>query len=216
MRYSNSTATKIALQNFVSAYECCSDKQALFKIDNTIKACMDTLNNKHRSLRPHEKVVVWADGSYNEDKKKSGIGIVIKAHDRTIRFGKPVKSDGSRDTEIYAAAIGLSYALNRFENLKLIELKCDCNAAASCVPAIDALCELGTPYTNLRSAIKRAKKQGISIIFHHVKGHYNDFQNNMCDMIARYHSESIMTDKEIADVKRALKQDKKYRKEKGS
>lgn len=148
----------------------------------------------HNNVQPENIIKLWTDGSYNinsTDKLKSGIGFVIEFNGEKIHFGKKVKTTSSTDTEIMSLAVALSYILDTFDELDssyIVKLYYDASIICEKLPDVIWGKQTKSPYTNLKSALKRYKKCKINILFEHVKAHDTNVNNNVADAISKYYS----------------------------
>lgn len=158
---------------------------------------------------------VWVDGSHNAKTGASGIGIVIGTGSGSdyglSAFGKSVKAKSSVDAEVYALAIGISYLLDTYPGIKNVRLRYDCLNATVCAANIDAYVPCGAPYTNFRSAMKRARKAGVAISFEHVKAHNKSRNNETADLIARYYAKARLGKCQMDAIRKYVKINDKSR-----
>ena len=144
-------------------------------------------------------IKVWTDGSYNmnninhknRSKGQGGIGFMIEYHDEKIYFGKKVDTTNSTDTEIMSLAVALSYVLDTFIDIETeTVVKIYYDAAFICEKLPDVIFEKQSrsPYTNLKSALKRCRRHKVNVQFQHVKAHDKDVNNNIVDAISKYYS----------------------------
>jgi len=156
----------------------------LYKIKNIV----------HNGMGDNNVVRVWTDGSYNTNattKKKGGIGFVIEYNGMKIHFGKAVDTTSSTDTEIMSLAIALSYILDTFDeinNENIVKVYYDASIICEKIPDVVWGKQTRSPYTNLKSALKRYKRRSVKIIFEHVKAHDVNTNNNIADAISKYYS----------------------------
>lgn len=189
---------QIRLKDFANTFLCSSDPAITAILDGAMSeglraamaACFE--NAKGASL--------WTDGSYNETSKTAGIGVMYRAGEngQTHTLGKSVRAAGSEEAELYAMAIGLSYLLDTFPETKYVLLRYDCTAAAVNAANIDAHAGKGAPYTNMRNAMKRCRKAGVTVVFQHVKSHAGSHENNVCDLMARYHAKVSLNRRQMS------------------
>ena len=138
---------------------------------------------------------LYVDGSWNQAANSAGIGVAAMVDmsaepwaEPNSMLGKPVRAKSSFEAELYAVAIGISYALDRFPDVKYVRLRYDCSRTPVCAANLDAYSDRGAPYTNLRSAMARARKNGVAIAFEHVKAHEGDRPNDACDALAKHYA----------------------------
>lgn len=129
--------------------------------------------------------IAYVDGSYNEQRKVGGYGVVMIFKDCRRTYNGipdflPVDSMSSIACELAAVYVAIKAAQK--EHLKKIIIKYDC------VAIVDALkwpkknsSEL---YLWYRNAIKKEKKK-IKIKFKKVKAHSGNTNNNQADALAR-------------------------------
>lgn len=191
---------RIRMQDAVNTYACTRDERLLREMDRAFARCLELAEKP--SGEPSAEL--WVDGSYNEHAGCAGIGVAV-ALDASkpgcdAAFGKPVRASGSAEAEIYAVGIGLSYLLDTYPDVRRVVLRYDCTAAAVTAANLQAYAGLGAPYTNLRSAMKRLEKAGVSVVFRHTKAHGSDWRNGLCDAIARYYSRAVLADRDMEKV----------------
>lgn len=148
----------------------------------------------HNGMNDNNTIRVWTDGSYNlnsKTKSKGGIGFVIDFNGEKIHFGKKVATNSSTDTEIMSLAVALSYILDTFDYIdsnNIIKIYYDASIICEKLPDVIWGKQMRSPYTNLKSALKRYKKRNIKILFEHVKAHDTNTNNNIADAISKYYS----------------------------
>lgn len=159
-----------------------------------------------RSAAKNKSAVLYVDGSYDAASGGAGIGIVLDARDGSdpVIFGKKVRASSSETAEVYAMAIGLSFAMDAAPGIRFVQLKYDCTAAAVSAANLPAYAKCGAPYTNLRSAMKRLEKAGVSVSFSHVKAHAGDAGNGICDLVARYYSGAALRETDRISIQNLL------------
>lgn len=186
-----SRQAQIRLKDFANSFGCSSDQKMLAAMDAAMAAC---LSEAYARQYRNGYAELWTDGSYDEKTRSAGIGIMIRPvgpdgvrRDGTV-FGKSVRAGDSQEAELYAMAVGLSYLLDACPDVKSVRLRYDCVAASVTAANIDAYASRGAPYTNFRSALKRARKSGVTVLFQHVKSHAGDDGNETCDLLAKYYA----------------------------
>ena len=188
-------AAQIRMRDFANAFACTQDRRMISVMDQCLQECLSRLYAMQEE-DPSGYAELWTDGSYNKEKNAAGIGIMIRmpgAGTEPAVFGKPVKAAGSAEAEVYAMAIGLSYLLDTYPGIKSVRLRYDCLAAGSSAASLEAYACKGAPYTNLRSAMKRARKSGVTVLFQQVKAHAGHDGNEGCDVLAKYYAKAQLT-----------------------
>lgn len=196
--HAGKAAEQIRLQDFYNSVACIADGNLRSDIAKNIDCVIDRI---YQNVDSHGAVKLWVDGSYNAGQRNAGIGIVIDAHGHTddasdgmLYFGKSLnRADSSIKAEVYALSIGLSYLLDRFQDLKDVHVYYDCMDSVICAANINSFAAFGAPYTNFKSVLKRIRKRGINVAFEHVKAHANNRNNEICDVISKHYSRSNMT-----------------------
>lgn len=189
------TQAQIRLKDFANSFACSSDQRLLSAMDEAMETCLaEAYARQYRSGYAE----LWTDGSYDEKTGSAGIGIMIRTVGPSGRddaggkpdavFGKAVRAHDSHEAELYAMAVGLSYLLDACPEAKSVRLRYDCVAASVTAANIDAYASRGAPYTNFRSALKRARKSGVAVLFQHVKSHAGDDGNEVCDLLAKHYA----------------------------
>ena len=181
-----SKQSQAVMRDISNSFACASDGQVLAAINSMAENCLAMLYETQARGRYAE---LWTDGSWNQKAGAAGIGIVVKAPDRPMHaFGKTVKANGSEEAEIYAMAVGLSYLLDTCPDIPSVRLRYDCASASVSAANIDAYSGRGAPYTNFRSAMKRCRKAGITVLFQHAKAHSGIECNETCDLLAKHYA----------------------------
>lgn len=188
---------QIRLKDFANSFNCASDPKLVSAMDSAMEACMaEAYARQYREGYTE----LWTDGSYDDKDHRAGIGIMIRQMpapgsgragqepDIKAIFGKAVKASDSQEAELYAMAVGLSYLLDACPDVKSVRLRYDCVGASVTAANIDAYASRGAPYTNFRSALKRARKAGVVILFQHVKSHAGNDGNEICDLLAKHYA----------------------------
>ena len=188
------------LRDLFNTYAC-TENPAVREIINKNVIAAKTAPRQEIQKNPGASVTVWTDGSYNAKANAGGVGIRIDNGARAMTFGRRVRAESSIDAEAYALAIGISVLLDTFPDAKVATIKYDCTALPVCAANVDAYADKGAPYTNLRSAFKRARRSGLSILFEHTKGHARDKNHNICDAVARHYSGIRVTPEEYAVIR---------------
>lgn len=203
---------RLRLQDLANTYACTRDESLLRELDRLFSRGLEMAE---RSAARGASAVLYVDGSYDEESGGAGIGIVLDTGGGSdpIIFGKRVRAASSESAEAYAIAVGLSFAMDTAEDLRFLRLKYDCAAAAVSAANLQAYVRYGAPYTNLRSAMKRLEKAGVSVVFTHVKAHAGNAGNGICDLVARYYSGAALKKEDRAAIERLLP-DKKPRPQK--
>ncbi|MCM1296338.1 MAG: hypothetical protein NC311_12435 [Muribaculaceae bacterium] len=180
------------LRDLANSFLCTPDPDVISAMDGMASECLEKLYAAQEAAGCTE---LWTDGSYNERAKSAGIGILVRqpGQDGPDVFGKPVKAGTSADAELYAMSVGLSYLLDRFPDVKSVRLRYDCVAAAVNAANIDAYAGRGAPYTNFRSALRRCRKAGVTVLFQHVKAHGCSPENALCDLVARHYARASLS-----------------------
>lgn len=159
-------------------------------------------------------VNVWTDGSYNINYKnrnrgQGGIGFIIERNGEKIYFGKKVNTVNSTDTEIMSLAVALSYILDTFKDITtdtIIKIHYDASIICEKLPDVILGKQSKSPYTNLKSALKRYRKYKVNIQFKHVKAHDKDMNNNIADAISKYYSGIELTNKQRQLINKTIKE----------
>lgn len=200
---------RITAQDLFNSYACIQDDELRTSVDKSICRILTKI---YDSMVGKSPVKLWVDGSYNPKTKTAGIGIIITTDNnhgidnvKNIAFGKTVKAKDSLTAEIYALSIGLSYILDTFPDVDNLHVKYDCVNATVCATNIDAYACFGAPYTNFRSALKRAKRRGVNIAFEHVKAHANEEYNEKCDAIAKYYAKIKLPAAQLKQIRKIIK-----------
>lgn len=181
---------QIRMKDFANSFACALDPKMLALMDECMKGCLEQLFRMQEES-PEGYAVLWTDGSYNRQASSAGIGVMVQVPGRkTDVFGKAVRAEGSSQAEIYAMAVGLSYFLDTYPEMKSVRLRYDCLAAGVSAANLDLCADRGAPYTNLRSAMKRARKAGVTVLFQQVKAHTGNARNETCDLVARYYAKA--------------------------
>ncbi len=191
---------RIRMQDAVNTYACTRDERVLKEMDKAFARCLRAAE----SACPEKSVELWVDGSYNGKAGAAGIGVAVALDPASGNcegvFGKAVRAPGSAEAEVYAMGIGLSYLLDTFPDVRQVILRYDCTAAAVTAANLQAYAGLGAPYTNLRSAMKRLEKAGVSVVFRHTKAHATDWRNALCDAMARYYAKAELDERDMARI----------------
>ena len=200
---------RIVAQDLFNSYACTYDPVAKAAIDRSLRGAFARLSERTSKKRP---IKLWVDGSYNPKTKTAGIGIVIIADEdlpigegRNVAFGKAVKAKDSQAAEIYALSIGMSYILDTFQDADSVMIRYDCVSSTVCATNIDAYTSFGAPYTNFKSALKRAKRRRMNMLFEHTDAHADDRNNNLCDAIAKYHAKIKLQAPVLKQVRKFMK-----------
>lgn len=195
--------TQAVMRDLSNSFACASDGLILSAISEMAESCMDALYGIQAQANYAE---LWTDGSWNQKANAAGIGIVINAPDRaTYAFGKSVRATGSEEAEIYAMAVGLSYLLDTCPDIKSVRLRYDCASASVSAANIDAYTNRGAPYTNFRSAMKRCRKAGVTVLFQHAKAHSGIERNETCDLLAKHYAKIRLLPEQNEIIKPYLK-----------
>ena len=180
-------------RDLFNTYACLSDPRSVADMDRAFRRMLDKAYAS--AAAAGTALDLYVDGSWNQAKGSAGIGVAAMT-DRSAEpwqapnamLGKPVRAKGSFEAELYAVAIGISYALDTFPGIKYVRLRYDCSRTPVCAANLDAYSDRGAPYTNLRSAMARARKNGVTIAFEHVKAHVGDRPNDACDALAKHYA----------------------------
>ena len=159
-------------------------------------------------------IKVWTDGSYNinyknQTKGQGGIGFMIEYNDEKIYFGKKVNTTNSTDTEIMSLAVALSYILDTFKDIEtetVVKIYYDASIICEKLPDVIFEKQSRSPYTNLKSALKRCRKHKVNIQFEHTKAHDKDVNNNIVDTISKYYSGIKLTNKQKQLINKIIKE----------
>ena len=186
---------QILLKDFSNTFLSAADPAVLSLLSDAMGGAMD----KAMGLCLKDCARLWTDGSYNESTRSAGIGVMYQPRQGEPKMlGKPVRAAGSEEAELYAMAVGLSYVLDTYPDARYVLLQYDCTAAAVNAANIDAFSGRGAPYTNMRNAMKRCRKAGVTVLFRHVKSHAGSRENNLCDLMAKYHAKAALSQKQMA------------------
>ena len=199
----NAHAKRLAeaqLRDLFNTYACTDNMFIRSIIDRNVAAAKAAIRQEVQR-DPGAAATVWTDGSYNAKTGTGGVGVRIVSDGRTMTFGRRVRASSSVDAEAYALAVGISVLLDTFPDVKHAVVRYDCAALPVCAANVDAYAGKGAPYTNLRSAFKRARRSGLSIMFEHTKGHARDGNHNVCDIVARHYSGIRVTPEEFDRIK---------------
>ena len=204
-RYSGANRMAQArMRDLANSFACTSDPAVLSAIDNAVSACLEDLYRNQE--RRQGRAELWTDGSYNARANAAGIGILARIPGKPdTAMGKSVRAADSQEAEIYAMAVGLSYLLDTCPGIKSVLVRYDCAAAAVSAANIDAYAGRGAPYTNFRSAMKRARKSGMTVLFRHVKAHAGHAGNETCDLLARHYAKAQLEPAQLAAITPYLK-----------
>lgn len=191
---------EIRARDLYNTWACAPDGSRLRReIDRAFSACLSRVYSDSEDDGAAE---MWTDGSFDAETGRAGIGVVISDGGAESGFGKAVRVKSARDAEVYALAVGLSYLLDTGTGARTVRVRYDSTSAAACAAELDAWARDGSPYTNFRSAMRRARKAGVSVIFEHVRGHGADGRNNACDAIARYYAKRPLDGRAMQAVER--------------
>lgn len=186
-------ASKLLAGDAFGTYACASDPAVREAFDNAFRTAL-----RKAAATAGPMADLYVDGSFNPESKAAGIGLALIRdcgkmpwEEPNACMGKTIRACGSAEAEIWAVAVGISYALCAYPEARCIRLNYDCASAAA-----SAVCAAGmgegtperSPYTNLASAMKRARKAGVTIVFRHVKAHAGNRPNEACDAIAKHFS----------------------------
>lgn len=208
-------------RDLFNTYACLSDPKIIAQMDRSFKRMLEKACSD--AGRVGDRLDLYVDGSWNQAAGSAGIGIAAVTDHAAepwdapnAMLGKPVRAKNSLEAELYAVAIGISYALDTFPDAKYVHVRYDCSRTPVCAANLDAYSDRGAPYTNLRSAMARARKNGVSIAFGHVKAHEGDRVNDACDALARHYAGVPIGKRQrgiVAAVTAAQKSENKPRKE---
>lgn len=155
-----------------------------------------------------KRVNVWIDGSFNAETKKNGIGFVIENGEEYCYFGKQTRMSNSTDTELMGLAVALSYILDTYDfsecNDTCVKVYYDSSVIIEHIPDIIWCKQERSPYTNIKSVLKRYKRHDIDIMFEHVKAHEKNINNNIADAIAKYYSGISLTKREKSLIRNKI------------
>lgn len=181
---------RIRLQDLANTWACTRDEQLRRRIDGMFARC---LSDAEKAMGDAPRLYV--DGSYNQDRGTAGIGVSLAldpslgpGEGPNLVFGKSVRASGSAEAEIYAMAVGLSWLMDTCPDVTSAVLRYDRADAAVSAANLNAYAGKGAPYTNMRSAMKRLERAGVTVLFRHVKAHATDEHNGMCDAIAKHYA----------------------------
>lgn len=180
-------------RDLFNTYACLADPKVVARMDREFRRMLDKACADAKSAGP--VLELYVDGSWNQAAGSAGIGVAAMVSpdaapwaSPNAMLGKPVRAKSSLEAELYAVAIGISYALDTFPGTSCVKLRYDCSRTPVCAANLDAYSDRGAPYTNLRSAMARARKNGVSIAFEHVKAHEGDRPNDACDALAKHYA----------------------------
>ena len=191
------------MRDLSNSFACVSDANVLSAISSAANDCMAML---YDAQEKSDYAELWTDGSWNQKAGAAGIGIVIKSPDKSVHaFGKSVRASGSEEAEIYAMAVGLSYLLDTCPGITSVRLRYDCASASVSAANIDAYAGRGAPYTNFRSAMKRCRKAGVTVLFQHAKAHSGIERNETCDLLAKHYAKIRLQPDQAEKIKPYLR-----------
>lgn len=178
-------------RDLFNTYACVADPKAVASMDQAFRQMLD----RAARCAGDSLLDLYVDGSWNPDAKAAGIGIAAVTdgsrrpweHPNSM-LGKPVRAKDAMEAETYALAIGIAYVLDTFPGRKYVRVRYDCSRTPVCAANLDAYADRGAPYTNLRSAMARARRSGVSVLFEHVKAHAGNGPNEACDILAKHHA----------------------------
>lgn len=186
-------------RDLFNTYACLSDQRAVADMDRAFRRLLE---QAERSVRG-PSLDLYVDGSWNQSAGSAGIGIAAIVDPSALPWerpngmlGKPVRAGDSAEAETYALAIGIAYVLDTFPAVKSVKVRYDCSRVPVCAANLDAYAGRGAPYTNLRSAMARARRDGVSVLFDHVKAHAGNMPNEACDALAKHHAKIPLSRKQ--------------------
>lgn len=174
------SAAEIRARDLFTTYSCCPDPALRKAFDKTFADLSRQARVKARSGPK-----LWADGSFSPRTGAAGIGVRIEYPGfPPAMLAKSVKAASSEEAEAWAIAVAICCLLDSFPPAASALLRYDCESLPLTAVGNRDL-PASEPWTNLTSAMRRAKRAGTTLVFEHVKGHASDTAHNLCDLAAR-------------------------------
>lgn len=131
-------------------------------------------------------VVIYVDGSYNDNTKEYGYGAYIDYGDKQhVLYGRGACLEGGRNIEgeIAAATAALKYVRND-PDCQSVTIHYDCEGVRSWV---DGGWKAEQLYSkNYVALVNECRLSGMSVNYSHIKSHTGELYNECVDKLARY------------------------------
>lgn len=128
------------------------------------------------------KLVIYTDGAYSSLRDQGGIGIIILQNGKKIlEYSNMYKRTTNNQMELGAVIIALRVIKGKYESITIYS---DSQYVIGCATLGWKRKKNVKLWQEFDKQYSRVKELCSNITFEHVKGHSDDYYNNICDSLA--------------------------------